>query len=175
VASEPGSGRDADRRLRAGTVGRPHGLDGSFHVAAVVEGVFARLQVGAEVDIGDQTRRLERLAGHAARPIVRLEGSAAREDAEALGGREIYLPRAQAPELEEDEWWAQDLEGCTVRDGDREVGTVTALLELPSCEVLEVSRPGAGDLLVPLIHDAVRDVDLQAGVIDVDLAFLGEA
>ena len=56
------------------------------------------------------------------------------------------------------------------------VGTVGALLELPSCEVLEVTRgPGdAPDLLVPLIQDAVRSVDLEAGVIDVDLAFLGE-
>jgi 16S rRNA processing protein RimM len=175
MAPEPGSGHDADRRLRAGTVGRPHGLDGSFHVAAVVEAVFALLAVGAEVEIDGRSRRLERLAGHAARPIVRLEGCAAREDAEALGGRELYLPRAQTPELEEDEWWAQDLEGCAVRDGEREVGTVTALLELPSCEVLEVARPGAGDLLVPLIRDAVRDVNLETGVIDVDLAFLGEA
>ena len=29
-------------------------------------------------------------------------------------------------------------------------------------------------LLVPLVRDAVRDVDLDARVIDVDLAFLGE-
>jgi hypothetical protein len=32
-----------------------------------------------------------------------------------------------------------------------------------------------GELLVPLVGDAVRDVDLAAGRVDVDLAFLGEA
>ena len=69
---------------------------------------------------------------------------------------------------------SEDLEGCAVRDGAREVGTVAALLGLPSCEVLEVRRPDAGDLLVPLVRDAVRAVDVQARVIDVDLAFLGE-
>jgi ribosomal 30S subunit maturation factor RimM len=52
---------------------------------------------------------------------------------------------------------------------------VTRLLELPSCEVLEVARTGGGQaLLVPLVTDAVRDVDLEHRVIDVDLRFLGE-
>jgi 16S rRNA processing protein RimM len=57
------------------------------------------------------------------------------------------------------------------------VGVVTALLELPSCEVLEVRRDGAEDrppLLVPLIRDAVRHVDPAARLIDIDLTFLGE-
>ena len=50
------------------------------------------------------------------------------------------------------------------------------MLELPSCEVLEVERPdGAGDLLVPLVTDAVREVDIERRVIDIDLEFLGEA
>jgi 16S rRNA processing protein RimM len=52
---------------------------------------------------------------------------------------------------------------------------VARLVALPSCEVLEVAREGAADLLVPLVRDAVRSVDVGAGVVDVDLAFLGEA
>ena len=52
---------------------------------------------------------------------------------------------------------------------------VVRLLALPSCEVLEVGRSDdARDLLVPLVRDAVRDVDLDRRVIDVDLRFLGE-
>ena len=85
------------------------------------------------------------------------------------------MGRAHAPELEQDEWWAEDLEGCTVHDGDRPVGTVRRLLGLPSCEVLEVERPQGGDpLLVPLVSDAVRMVDLERHEIDINLAFLGE-
>jgi 16S rRNA processing protein RimM len=165
-----------DRRLRAGTVGRAHGLDGSFHVGGVAANVFALVAVGAPVVLAGREWEVTRMAGHAARPILRLAGCENRTAAEALAGSDIYLPRSAAPELEEDEWWAEDLEGCEVRDGDRVVGEVAALLELPSCEVLEVVRPGdAPDLLVPLIQDAVRAVDLEAGVIDVDLAFLGEA
>jgi len=67
-------------------------------------------------------------------------------------------------------------EGARVFDGDQEVGLVRRLLALPSCECLEVARDGAaGDLLVPLVRDAIRSVDVAAGRIDVDLRFLGEA
>jgi 16S rRNA processing protein RimM len=175
--------------LRAGTVGRAHGLDGSFHVGQVAQPVFARVEIGSELRVGDSVRRVTRLAGHAARPIVRLEGCERREDAEALTGTELMVARADVAELEPDEWWAEDLEGCAVYDGERPVGVVSALLALPSCEVLEVQRrsgdgTGAaadhGDadtarpLLIPLVRDAVRNVDIERRVIDVDLRFLGE-
>jgi 16S rRNA processing protein RimM len=161
-----------ERWLRAGVVGRPHGLDGSFHVVAPVA---ALLDGVVDVRVGGEVRRVVRSAGFARGPILRLEGSAAREDAEALRGQEIFVARQAAPELDEDEWWAEDLEGCAVVDGSEEVGVVTRLLELPSCEVLEVQRAAGGAaLLVPLISDAVRAVDIEQGVIDVDLVFLGE-
>jgi 16S rRNA processing protein RimM len=51
---------------------------------------------------------------------------------------------------------------------------VRALVALPSCEALAVERAGGGELLVPLVRDAVRDVDVAGRRIDVDLAFLGE-
>jgi 16S rRNA processing protein RimM len=161
--------------LVAGVVGRPHGLDGSFHV------VRARAQLlheGARVrlagDDGAREHEIVRRAGTDERPIVRLEGAFGRDAAEALRGRELLVPRTAAPPLEDDEYWAEDLEGAEVRDGDVEVGVVRRLLALPSCEVLEVERAGAPDLLVPLVRDAVRLIDVPAGVIDVDLAFLGE-
>lgn len=163
-----------DRWLRAGVVGRPHGLDGSFHVSNPIAGL---LDVGVEVQVDGVRRRIDRVAGHDRRLIVRLEGSDDRDAAEDLRGQALLVARADAPPLDEDEWWATDLEGCAVRDGARQVGVVARLLELPSCEVLEVRRhddPQRGDLLVPLIRDAVRNVDVEAGVIDVDLRFLGE-
>ncbi len=125
--------------------------------------------------VAGRDREIVRRAGYSARPILRLEGTEDRESANALRGEEILLAPEHAPELGPDEWWARDLEGCAVKDGDREVGVVTRLLALPSCEVLEVARPEGGpELLVPLVKDAVRGVDLEQRLIDVDLRFLGE-
>ena len=167
------AGAAADREwLRAGRVGRPHGLDGSFLVADPNPEL---LRPAASVTIGGVTRAIERRAGHDRRVILRLEGCADRDAAEALRGQDLFVGRQHAPALGEDEWWAEDLEGCAVRDGDRVVGTVLRLLALPSCEVLEVERAQGGDaLLVPLVSDAVRLVDIERRQIDVDLAFLGE-
>ncbi|MGI8505875.1 MAG: ribosome maturation factor RimM [Solirubrobacteraceae bacterium] len=162
---------DPERWLRAGTVGRPHGLDGSFHVS---DPVAELLEAGPGVLVAGRERRISRRAGYDARPIVALEGCDDRVAANALRGEEILVARDGAPELAEDEWWAHDLEGCSVRDGDVQVGVVTRLLGLPSCEVLEVARASEADtLLVPLIKDAVRTVDVESREIDIDLHFLG--
>ncbi|MDA8069512.1 MAG: ribosome maturation factor RimM [Actinomycetota bacterium] len=158
--------------LRAGRVGRPHGLDGSF---LVVEPNTALLRACASVAVGGRQRAITRVGGHAGRLIVRLEGCRDRAAAQALHGQELLVARSLAPALGEDEWWAEELEGLAVSDGDRVVGTVARLLALPSCEVLEVVRvQGGAPLLVPLVSDAVRAVDLERGRIDVDLRFLGE-
>jgi 16S rRNA processing protein RimM len=157
--------------LHAGSVGRPHGLDGSFLVKDANPELLA---LGATVMVAGAPRTVDRRAGHSARLIVRLEGCGSREQAEALRGQALLASRDHAPELDEDEWWAEDLEGCSVYDGDRVVGTVSKLLALPSCEVLEVQPTAGGEpLLVPLVSDAVRLVDLERNAIEIDLAFLG--
>lgn len=138
-------------------MGRPHGLDGSFHAINAEPGVLA---VGVETSLGV----IARCAGTQDRPIVRIEGVETREAAEALRGQAILAEL----DLGEDEYWAEDLVGLAVVDGDRAVGTVARVRAYPSCEVLEV-----GDLLIPLIDDAVREVDVEGGRIDVDLGFLG--
>jgi 16S rRNA processing protein RimM len=128
------------------------------------------------VSVAGRELRITRRAGTEERPIIRLEGCSDRDAAEALRGVELLVARSQAPALEPDEWWAEDLVGCAVSDAGREVGTVGRLVALPSCEVLEVERSGGGGdaLLVPLVSDAVRSVDLARRVIDIDLRFLGE-
>ena len=145
--------------MPAGRVGRPHGLDGSFHVAGARD-----LVVGGSVLADGVSRVIERVAGTPERPIVRLSGVASRSEAEALRGSWLLVPRG---ELEEGEFWASDLEGCTVVDGSRVVGVVSRMVALPSCEALEV-----GDLLIPMVRDAIRSIDVDARRIDVDMGFL---
>lgn len=156
-------------QIVAGRVGRPHGLDGSFHVVLPVP---ALLRLGATVTVGGEPREVVRLAGTDQRPIVRVADCEAREHAEALRGEPLLVAQEAAPALGPDEWWAHDLEGCAVTDGGRAVGRVRRLIALPSCEALEVERDGQPDLLVPLVRDAVRAVDTDHRRIDVDMAFV---
>lgn len=151
--------------LTAGRVGRPHGLDGSFRVTRPRP---ALLTLGGEVRVAGSARAIERRAGTDASPIVRLAGIGGRERLQAVRGEELLVARTAAPPLGEREYWAEDLEGCTVvTAGGRELGRVDALRALPSCEVLEV-----GELLVPLVADAVDSVDIASRRIVVDAVFL---
>lgn len=146
--------------MPAGRVGRPHGLDGSFHVLQP-----GALTLGATVTVAGRTCAIERLAGTAERPIARLSGCSSRADAEALGGAELLVEGV----LEEGEYWASDLVACTVVDGSRVVGEVRRMVALPSCEALEV-----GEVLIPMVRDAIRSIDVEARRIDVDMEFVGE-
>jgi 16S rRNA processing protein RimM len=123
------------------------------------------LAAAETVVVAGERRAIARRAGTSDRPILRLEGSASREDAEALRGAEILIEGV----LEEDEYWAADLVGCLVVDGAREVGVVSRMVALPSCEALEV-----GEALIPMVRDAIRSIDLEARRIDVDMEFVGE-
>ncbi len=152
--------------LNAGRVGRPHGLDGSFHVTRPRGGL---LRLGGVVRVGDAVFDVVRRAGTEDRPILRLGGVDDRAGIEALRGGELLVERAAAPPLPEGEYWLEDLEGCTVVTPDgRELGVVATMRALPSCEVLEV-----GDLLVPMVGDAVVSIDVAERRIVVDPEFLG--
>ncbi|HEY2535653.1 MAG TPA: ribosome maturation factor RimM [Solirubrobacteraceae bacterium] len=159
----------SEGKLPAGRVGRAHGLDGSFYVT----GARPRLlELGGEVTIAGRTVEIVRRAGTDRQPIVRVDGVEDRASAQALRGRELSVAVADAPALAEGEWWAHELEDCVVLDGERHIGTVTRMIELPSCEALEIAREAGGPLLVPMVRDAIRSVDTAAKRIDVDMAFV---
>jgi 16S rRNA processing protein RimM len=168
--------------LLAGRVGRAHGLDGSFYVTAPRPRL---LTVGTSVTVAGRSAEIVRRAGTDRRPIVRLEGVDDREGADALRGTALTVEEIEAPALGEGEWWAHELEGCTVVDGGRLIGTVQRMIELPSCEALEVRRETTGSqstgphppapLIVPMVKDAIRRMAVADRRIEVDMGFLDEA
>jgi 16S rRNA processing protein RimM len=143
--------------VNAGRVGRPHGLDGSFHV----ERPDHPLAEGTAVTVAGSSRVVERRAGTDERPLVRLSGVDDRDAALALRGEPLLVDQ----ELGDGEWLASDLVGLRVE----ELGTVARVLEGASCDILEL----ADGTLVPLVSDAIQAIDLEAGTISVDREFLG--
>lgn len=146
----------------AGRVGRPHGLDGSFHVREARH----PLAEGTVVVVDGARHRVERRAGTDATPLVKLDGVPDRESAAALTGSSLEVADDHPP-LDEGEWLAADLVGCEVAG----LGTVQRVITGPSCDVLELDD----GTLVPLVTDAVTAIDAGARRIEVDRHFLGLA
>jgi 16S rRNA processing protein RimM len=117
------------------------------------------------VTVAGRSARIERRAGTAERPLIRLSGVDDRDSAAQLTGERLLADIAEAP-LESDEWLAADLVGCEVSG----VGKVTRVVEAPSCDLLEV---GPDAVLIPFISDAIKEIDVPGRRIEVDRDFLG--
>jgi 16S rRNA processing protein RimM len=130
-----------------------------------VEGGGHVLAEGDQVRLGEELHTVERRAGTDERPLVRLSGVGGREAAAALRGEDLRVATDAEGPLGEDEWLAEDLVGLRVEGA----GRVQRVLAGPSCSLLELED----GMLVPLISDAVTDVDVDSGAIRVDLDFLG--
>jgi len=99
--------------------------------------------------------------------VARLEGVEDRDQAAALMQRDIMVPRAQLPTLDEGWYWV-DLIGLDVEtvSGER-LGRVESLMETGANDVLVVA--GSRQRLIPFTPGhAVREVDMQSGRIVVD-------
>jgi 16S rRNA processing protein RimM len=116
---------------------------------------------------------------HGAGFVVQLRDLSSREQAQALAGRLIAVPRAALPDLEsESEYYWRDLVGLTVLDPQgRRLGRVDHLVATGAHDVLAIAvepavggSEGAGghQLLVPFLRQFVPQVDLARGHLVVD-------
>jgi len=145
-----------------GRVGRPHGLDGAFVVeqASDDEGrwvVGATLLVAGEPATIELTRRVG-----GARRAIRLDRPVER-------GAQLAVPVSELPALEPDSYYAFELVGLeVVDDSDEPLGRVVEVHPGVANDNLELD----GGVLVPLVEDAIRTIDVDARRIVVRRGFL---
>ena len=154
---------DGDRLVPIGTVGRPHGLDGAFVVERASDD-DRRWSVGATLLLDGEpaTIELSRRVGGGRRAI--------RLDRPATRGAQLAVPVAELPAPGPDSYYAFELVGLMVVDeAGAELGRVADVHPGAANDNLELDD----GMLVPLIEDAVRAVDVEAGRIVVDRGFLG--
>jgi 16S rRNA processing protein RimM len=136
--------------VRVGRVGKPHGLDGAFVVEDASDDP-RRFVVGSKllVDGEQATVVVSRRVGRG-RPAIKLDRRIER-------GAELTVRREDLPPPDEDSYYVADLVGLEVveEDGPR-LGRVSDVLPGVANDVLELDS----GLLLPLVEDCVRDVQL---------------
>ena len=160
-----------ERPLRLGRVGRPHGNRGAFHVSDATERLDL-LDLGRSFRIGSATFSVVWRGGTGARPLIMVDGIADRESARALNGEPITVARGEIGQLAEREYLVDDLISCEVKADGRSLGRVRDVLLLPSVEAIEVVDAAGLTRLVPLVSDAIEQVDLEHRTIEVNITFL---
>ena len=152
--------------LLAGEIGKPHGLAGEVYVVVISDDP-QRFAPGSQLLHGDgRTLVVATSRAHGDRFLVRFEGIETREEAMRLRGS-LFIEAAQARSLEPDEFWHEDLIGCSVTVDDAAVGTVTGVISGPVQDLLQVDTE-RGERLVPLVKQIVTTVDIAARTIVID-------
>jgi 16S rRNA processing protein RimM len=133
---------EGPRRLEVGRVDKAHGLGGEL-VITLTTNRLERIESGSVLFVDGVARVVDRSRPHLRRFIVRLEGVADKEAADALRGAILEADALADPEAV----WVHELVGAHVRDVDGvEVGVVEAVEANPASDLL-VLDTGA---LVPL-------------------------
>lgn len=163
--------------LVVGRVVKAHGIGGEVVVDVRTDDPYERFAPGSTLRARarDKTERrlvVDSMREHSGRLLVRLEGVASRDAADALRGSLFVVDVADLPPIEDpDEFYDHQLEGLLVRTtSGLDVGAVVEVLHTAAGEILAV-RPTEGDgpeILVPFVSAIVTAVSLEDGVVEID-------
>jgi 16S rRNA processing protein RimM len=159
--------------IELGRLGAPYGLHGWLHVESHTDPPQRLLEYREWVlrspGGGREPRRLLEGRAHGEQLVAHLEGVSARDEAAALTGRVIEVPRAALPATGEREYYRADLVGLRVRNLDGvDLGRVSHFVEAPTGAVMVTRRPDGAEHWVLASSTHLRKVDLGGGEIVVD-------
>lgn len=102
------------------------------------------------------------------RIVLRFAGVDSIDSAELLRNAEICVPESEAVELEDEEYFDWELEGCEVETvaGER-VGVVRRVMRTGGTEILVVENAGR-DFLIPFAEAICPEVDIEQKRIRID-------
>jgi len=154
-----------------GVVTAAHGITGEVKVKSFTAvpgslGVYGPLQT----DDGRQ------FAVSALRPagadlvILRLSGVGSRDEAEALKGTKLFVPREALPAPAPGEFYHDDLIGLDARSpGGDTLGRITSVMNFGAGDILEITSEDGATELVPFSDRHVPVVDFEKRVAIIEI------
>ena len=88
--------------------------------------------------------------------------------AKQLVGYDFAVAESDRVPLEDDEFYDWELEGCTVKVGDKSIGQVRSVMKTGGTEILVIADDSGKEQLVPLAAEIVVEIDKAARVILID-------
>lgn len=136
---------------------------------AGAENLFDRLGL-VEVVLADKVVlrcRIQEIRDETGGKILTLSPGVPRETVARMKGATIEA--AAEPEAEQQAYKVEELNGLTVLDKTGAViGTVTSLYSAGGNDAIEVTRPGGGTILLPVIEQVIAAVNVERGEIIVN-------
>ncbi len=154
--------------LEVGQIVNTHGLKGDVRVDPwcngpefVCEFKTLYLKDGSTVTV-EKARVQKNVA------ILKLKGVDTIEQADLLRRTVLYVNRDDV-DLEDGEYFIQDIVNCVVRDVDTGTvyGKVTDVFKTGANDVYQITTDDGKEYLIPVIDDVVINTDIDSGVIEI--------
>lgn len=158
--------------LKVGVITTTHGVRGEVKIFPTTDAErFMELEY-VILDTGREKRELtiQNVKFFKNLVILKFEGIDNINDIEKYKGKELWVPREEAQELDEDEYYIGDLIGMDVllEDGTR-FGSLKDVMETGANDVYVVETEEGKEVLLPAIHDCIMDVDIEKNAMTIHL------
>lgn len=157
-----------DRLLLVGRVAGGFGVRGEVRITAYTADPMALAAYG-ELKRADGSPALTILSARPAKGGVtaKVKEAADKDQADALKGLRLFIPRALLPLPDEDEFYLADLVGLEARDGAGTVlGNVKDVHDYGAGDILEIQPVEGGHTwLVPFTREAAPEVKVAEGFV----------
>lgn len=157
-----------------GKIVNTHGIRGDVRVMPTTDFVAERFAKGQDLYLQQAGEPLkltvESARQHKGFILVKFVGYDNINDVQAFRDHELMVSSKDQQPLEDGQYYYHQIIGLSVKTVDgEELGTIKEILSPGANDVWVVQRDGKKDLLLPVIDDVVKDVDLDAGEVTVEL------
>lgn len=169
--------KPSEEFLLIGKIVGLHGLKGGLRIVSFAEtpDIFETDASFLIVDARGQTHThaIDRVKPHKQGLLLSFHDVKDRDAAETLLQAEMYMKKADLPILEEDTYYWFELVGLSVVDTDgKYLGRIDSIFSTGSNDVYVVKNEKQGEafeLLVPALASVIRSVNLDRGIMTVEL------
>ena len=155
-------------QLQVARIGKPHGIRGEVTVQVLTDAPGDRFVPGAEFTV--EPAAVGPLTVNSARwnkdiLLLGFDGIETRNEAETLRGAKLFIETEELEEDDDEGWYEHELVGLEARVGSTVVGKVAALNTGTAQDLLMVTTPKGGEILVPFVEQIVPEVNIEEGYI----------
>jgi 16S rRNA processing protein RimM len=150
---------------------KPHGIRGEVRMTVLTD-YPELIQPGQKIYVGPryQAYTIRGLRWHGGDLLVSLEELPDRTAVEIFRNVMVHLKSEEMPELEEGEFYTHQLVGLhVVTDDEQSLGRLKEILYTGANDVYLVEAEDGKEILLPVIDEVVRQIDLEEGIITVHL------
>ena len=159
--------------LKVGVITTTHGVRGEVKVYPTTDEPERFLELDhVLLDTGKEFRDLEikNVRFFKNLVILKFKGIDNINDIEKYKGHDLWIPREEGQELDEDEYYIADLLGLhVILDDGTEFGTLKNVMETGANDVYIIDTNAHGEVLVPAIRECIQDIDLEKNTMTIHL------